>query len=59
MFFPLLRDDLLDDGEPADKIVPVHYQRRKNTERVLACGQSENALIPTSFHDVAGRFQDV
>src|ERR1700674_3973179 len=55
----LPRDDPLDNGEPARQIVPVHYQRRKNTERMLARRQRENTLVPSPLHDVTGRLKDV
>ena len=55
----LLRDDLLDNGEPAREIVPIHYERGKNPERVLTRRQQEKAFVPPALYYVTRGFDDV
>jgi hypothetical protein len=50
--FPYLADDALEDLDTAHEIIPIHYERRENSQSVLSGREREQAVIPATFHDV-------
>src|SRR5215208_3564630 len=57
--FKLVADDSLENGDAPRQISPLHYQRWKDANGVLACSQHEQAFFPTPFDDLVRRVYHV
>src|ERR1700730_10095426 len=55
----LMADDALEDVHATHQIVPIHYERRKNAERVLSSRERQQTLVPATLHDFVRRFDHV
>src|SRR6266446_8553451 len=52
----LIADDALEDMHATHQIIPIHYERRKNAERVLPSSEREQTFVPTALYDFVRRF---
>ena len=52
----LMADDALEDMHATHQIIPIHYERWKNAEGVLASSEREQTFIPTTLYDFVRRF---
>src|SRR6266849_5367555 len=57
--FRLMADDALENVHAAHQVIPVHYEGRKNAERVISSREREQTFVPTAVDDFIRRFDHV